>query len=125
MQINFIRCKKQKKYLGGNMSQIVEFKLDSGRGISIELEEENVDGIEEISRGSGVIAQAKITFQEALESIKPALDVLTEHLSDINNPAEICVEFGLKFSAKTGVLIASVDSEVSFKVSLKWKKNES
>lgn len=33
---------------------------------------------------------------------------------------EIALEFGIKFNAKAGVIIASVDSEATFKVALKW-----
>ncbi|MCK7576896.1 MAG: hypothetical protein MZV65_14195 [Chromatiales bacterium] len=38
----------------------------------------------------------------------------------MNTPTEIGLEFGVKFSAKAGAIIASVDSEAVFKVSLKW-----
>jgi len=40
---------------------------------------------------------------------------------EINTPAEINLEFGVKFNAKAGFIFASADSEATFKVSLKWK----
>ena len=36
-------------------------------------------------------------------------------------PSEAQVEVGFKFSAKAGVILASADSEATFKVTLKWK----
>ena len=39
---------------------------------------------------------------------------------DSCHPTEIELEFGVKFNAKAGAIIASVDSEATFKVALKW-----
>ena len=41
----------------------------------------------------------------------------------MNTPDEIGLEFGIKFNAKAGAVFASVDSEATFKVSLKWKNS--
>jgi hypothetical protein len=39
----------------------------------------------------------------------------------MNSPAEIGLEFGIKLNAKAGAIFASVDSEATFKVSIKWR----
>ena len=44
---------------------------------------------------------------------------------EMNTPDEIGLDFGIKFSAQAGAIFASVDSEATFKVSLKWKNPKS
>ena len=46
---------------------------------------------------------------------------MLESFKEMNTPDEIDLEFGIKFNAKAGAVFASVDSEATFKVSLKWK----
>ena len=53
--------------------------------------------------------------------IKPVAKALFGAFEEFNNPQEIQLEFGVKFSAKAGVIFASADSEATFKVSLKWQ----
>ena len=65
-------------------------------------------------------AAASHTFQDALQRVKPALAAVGQVLREVNNPREISVEFGLKFTGTMGVVLASTGSEVTFKVALKW-----
>ncbi len=41
-----------------------------------------------------------------------------------NSPDEINVELGLKFSAKAGLILRSLDGEANLKITLKWDKLE-
>ena len=72
-----------------------------------------------VGRG-GVAEQAQSGFTEALARVRPAAEAVLQSLRDLNTPAEIGLEFGIKFNAKAGVILASVDSEATFKVVLKW-----
>jgi hypothetical protein len=56
--------------------------------------------------------------------VRPTAERLVSVLQNISGPEELGVEFGLGFSAKAGVFFASVDSNVTFKISLKWKAGE-
>jgi len=101
------------------MKQLVEFDLPDGGTVLLESDvPEGTPGAVRASR-SGVEKASK-SFQSALDSVQPAINTLMSRLGDINNPAEINVEFGLNVSAKAGFIIASADSEVTFKVSLTW-----
>lgn len=58
------------------------------------------------------------------DSIRPVTKLLMESLKDINNPDEINIEFGIKIGAKAGVVFASANTDVNFKVSIKWKNTD-
>lgn len=60
-------------------------------------------------------------FEEALSRIRPIADSVMRTARELNNPHEIAVEFGIKVSAASGVVLASAEAEANFKVSLKWK----
>ena len=60
-------------------------------------------------------------FEKVAARIRPAAQVVLNALKDLNTPKEIQLEFGVKFSAKAGVIIASADSEMHFKVTVKWE----
>lgn len=101
--------------------ELVEFELDDGGKITVEVNAALARGTQQVARRDGdgpLIADKR--FQDALDGIKPALDVLMAQLQNLNNPSEITIEFGVKFAAKAGAVFASVDSEANFKVEVKW-----
>ena len=96
------------------------FILDDGTIIHVE----SVDApseMERVSRGEEPEAKAARRFSDALGHIRPAAQAVLDTFQAINTPAEIQLEFGVKFSAKIGAaILASADGEATFKVSLKW-----
>ncbi len=101
------------------MKNILEFELD-GKPVYMEVEE--ADGMRPVSRGGDEgIQKAETRFTEAIDRIRPAAEALLNSFREMNTPDEIGLDFGVKFSAKAGAVFASVDSEATFKVSLKWK----
>jgi hypothetical protein len=110
---------------GKIMKHLVEFEIEGGGSILVEVDEPLPQtGTRRVTRNGATIEKASQSFQQALGTIKPAVDALTARLNDLNDPNEVAVEFGLKLSAKAGVVLASVDSEVAFKVSLKWQNKQ-
>jgi len=101
---------------------IVEFDLN-GKPLYIEAEE-NTTGMKRISRTDVTIEKSKNKFSDVVSIIKPAAEIIFNSFNEMNNPEEICMEFGIKFNAKTGVVFASVDSEATFKISLKWSNTK-
>ncbi|WP_319548083.1 CU044_2847 family protein [Desulfogranum marinum] len=102
------------------MKKYIEFELEEGPFIvEAEVAEEEIQRISR--RGNSVeLIKAETSFVDAIGRIKPAAEYMFKSLRDMNTPDEIGMEFGLKFSAKTGVVFASADGEATFKVSLKW-----
>lgn len=105
-----------------NGKRIVEFKLDDDSPIFVEVEDSETYGIKRVGRvGEEGIAKAENRFMEAIARVKPAAEAVLRSFREMNTPDEIGLDFGIKFSAKAGAILASVDSEATFKVSLKWK----
>lgn len=102
--------------------EVLEFELADGTPVYVETTNAGADsGLSRVSRGDGGLLKADSRFAEAVGRIGPAAQVLLDSLRDLDTPAEIGLEFGLKFNAKAGAIIASVDSEAAFKVTIKWK----
>jgi hypothetical protein len=107
------------------MKKLIEFELD-GQPVYVEAEASETE-MQRISRGGEDEPEpekAESRFVDAVARIKPAAELMLNTFRDMNTPDEIGLEFGLKFTAKTGVVFASADSEATFKVSLKWTNDK-
>lgn len=104
--------------------QLVEFQTGEGKSVFVELEvTEDGSGLAGVD---GVVARAKDSFDEAIQMIRPIADVVVQNLSNLASaPDQVNVEFGVKLSAKAGIIIASTDAEANLKVSLTWTRKQS
>jgi non-ribosomal peptide synthetase component F len=75
---------------------------------------------ERAARSDEVVQQAKQTFEQALDRIKPTAVALANALRELNNPSSIEVEFAIKFTSGAGVVFASTAVEGNFAVKLTW-----
>jgi hypothetical protein len=100
------------------VKRLVQFELEDGTPVFLEIEDH--EGRQRISRGEGAIEKAETRFADAIGRVKPAAEAVLNAFRELNTPQEIALEFGIKFNAQAGAIIASVDSEATFKVSLKW-----
>jgi len=105
------------------MKKIIEYNLD-GEPVHIEVDTMPGDETYRGDRTSHGIKKAENSFKDAIKRIRPAADAVLESFKEMNTPDEIGLEFGVKFNAKAGAVFASVDSEATFKVSLKWSNKE-
>ena len=100
------------------MKDLVEFQLEDGSPVVVEVEDSG-EGRQRVSRG-GAPDQSQERFNDAIARVRPAAEAVLQAFRELNTPDEIGLEFGIKFNAKAGAIIASVDSQATFKVSLKW-----
>ena len=103
----------------------MEFPLESGGSIWIEA----VDGAtdEVVTRGLGsvdVATRASKTLEDALAGIRPALKALVAQLSEVGNPDEGEVTFGIKLSGTLGVVFSSTAAEANFTLKLVWERDQ-
>ena len=104
------------------MKQLVEFPLEGGGVVLVEVEEREEAGLQRVGRLDEVVETSEKSFQAALGQIRPAVDALMETLGYLKSrPDEITAQFGIKLGAKAGAFLASADAEAQFTVSLKWK----
>ncbi len=110
------------------MKRFVEFQLlDDGTTIVVEVNEaEEGRGSRRVARGSVEEPEkAPQTFEQALSKLRPATQKVITTLHDlIQKPDEIEMEFGFSLSAEAGVIIASASTEANYKVTLRWKREE-
>src|SRR2546430_16712973 len=107
------------------MKHLVEFPLEEGGSIVIEVDEPEGAGTIREARGD-IIAKAKQTFEEALNGVLPVTKSIVEKLRSIGSkPDEIEISFGVKLSTAAGAVIASASAEANFDVTMHWSaKNE-
>jgi len=99
-------------------SKLIEFTNNGGR-VVVEVEDQ-LAGPLPASPGT-VTGKATESFEEAVAGIRPIADAVLAQLRELG-PAEATVEFGIKFTAKAGVVLAAASTEGHCKISLKWTK---
>lgn len=102
---------------------IIEYDLD---GMSVYIEGNDLlhnDDVMAPATSGKIIEKAKVSFGEAIDSIKPMIEKIMDTLSNMQiTPDETDVELSLKFSADLGAVLTSLSSEANIKILLKWKK---
>jgi hypothetical protein len=107
------------------MKRIVEFPLDGGGSVLVEVDEPEHGGTVRAARPGEVAEMAEKSFQQALGTIGPAAEIILAKLGDLSEPPDqAVVEFGVKLSGTLNAVIASAVSEANFKVALTWKRND-
>ncbi len=106
------------------MERIIEFPLENGGTILIEVEEPISDsGIDRAGRLGEIAERAAQTLEATLEPVKPAAEAILKFLTSLSQqPQEMEVEFGLKVTAESGAIIAKGTLEANFVVRLKWAR---
>ena len=102
------------------MKRLVEFPLEGGDSIVVEVDEPETGGTVRAGR-EDAIEKVKETFEEALNKVLPATKSVVEKRRSIGNrPDEIEVSFGVKLSTAAGAIIASATAEANFDVTMRW-----
>ncbi|SRR6266498_3550859 len=107
------------------MKRLVEFPLEDGTIMMVEVEESEEDGLERVSRGGEMIERARQTLEESLETVRPAAQHIVEKLRSLHDsPDEIEVQFGINLNADCGAVLASAGITANYSVKLKWVKDK-
>jgi hypothetical protein len=108
------------------MKRLIEFPLEDGTSMLVEVDEPEQEGLERVSRHDpNVIERAQQTLEKSLDRVKPAAQYILEKLRELSDsPDEIEVQFGLKLNAGSGVILAA-GVEANYTVKLKWVKGKS
>ena len=110
------------------MKRLIEFPLEGGGSVLVEqdTDEEQISGLVPAARGEPgekLHERAAMTFQEAVEKIKPTAEAIIHKLRSLSDPPdETTVEFGLKLTAASGVVVAAAGIEANYKITLKWQR---
>ena len=108
------------------MSSIVEFPLDAGGTVLVDVDE--VARIGSVRRGiapSELITRADQSVEAAFARVKPAAAALVADLRSVADPPDqIEVTFGIKLSGELGAVIAKTAAEANFSVRLSWSRQQ-
>lgn len=103
------------------MKRLIAVPTEAGTDILVEVED---DHARPTMRGGGTpapVVQATRAFEDSVAKIAPlATGAVARLRAAAEGASEVTVKFGLKFTADAGVFIASVGSEATFEVGLKW-----
>src|SRR6266704_1422670 len=108
------------------MKHLVEFPLEEGGSIVVEIDESETGGTVRAGR-EDKIEKARETFEEALNKVLPATKTVVEKLRGMaSKPDESEVTFGINLSTMAGAVIASASVAANFGVTVRWigKKDE-
>jgi len=104
------------------MKQLVEYEIDNGEVVIIEVDVIDQGGAERVSRSGDIVKTGK-KFDEIFVRVNPIVQNVINNLKDLaDSPSEINVSFGVKIGVKAGLIISSADSEGNFSISLKWQR---
>jgi len=106
---------------------LIAFPLDGDDSILVEIDElpthEAEEGLVANYPGQQVVVQARTSFAEAMDKIKPIAANIIGKVRELKDaPDEVEVKFGLKMTAEMGAIIASANVEGNYEITLKWKK---
>jgi Trypsin-co-occurring domain 1 len=102
------------------MKHLVEYSLEDGSSIVVEVDEPESEGTLRAARGDTII-KAKETLEDALNKVLPVTKSVVEKLRSIGNrPDEIEISFGVKLSTAAGAVIACATAEANFDVTMRW-----
>ncbi len=109
---------------GGIVKRVVDFALDHGRTLAVEVDEPASDSsVEEAVRPWEASELPSQPLEAALDPIGPAADMILGKLTGLaHRPDEVGVRFGIKLGGDRGAFVASADREPHYTVTLTWRR---
>lgn len=109
------------------MKKLVEFPLEDGSSIIVEVDEKPHDEYDGIrgETNNRVVERAEKTLEAAIDQVKNSADMIIKRMVNLTEkPDEIEIEFGLKLSTQLGAVIASGTVEANYVIKLKWSSKK-
>ncbi|MCP3818659.1 hypothetical protein NLX86_11165 [Streptomyces sp. A3M-1-3] len=104
------------------MVQLVSFRTEDGGEVIVEIGDDE-PGVVAVSRIGDAIAEATGSLDAGLDRIRGVAQATLDRLVSLPRPPEeVTVEFGVRFNAKAGVVIAHGEGEGHLKVSMVWRR---
>lgn len=109
-----------------NKKAIAQFTLADATEVFFEIPEPSEGEPEEnVAVGDEVYKMAEGAFEKAIDKVGPVAGAVMSRIRQglPDQPDEVEVKLGFNLTAGGGVVFSSVESGVSFEVTLKWVKN--
>lgn len=103
------------------MEQLLQFESDSGT-VFVEVADDE-PGIERATRGDDVMVKARASLESAMDQVRAVANATLGKVQDLaQQPEQIEVEFGVRFNAAAGAVIARTQAEGHLQVKLTWMR---
>lgn len=105
------------------MGELLRWQSDTGP-VVVEVSELDA-GFQGVARPGEVIHNVQVRFEEALASARDAaVAALHTFRDEVLKPDTVDIEFGVKFSAAAGAVIAQTAAEGHLVVRLRWNSGD-
>jgi hypothetical protein len=107
---------------GSDVNELLRWEGDDGP-VVVEIDSSQ-PGFQSISRKPGeIIHDVQGRFDDALENVRnAAVSALEKFRDEILDPDQVEIEFGVKFNAEAGAVIAKTSAEGHLTVKLTWSR---
>ncbi len=123
------------------MGRLVEFELENGGTVLVEVEEHEGPARSQASvpeqpgqrdgtptvrglPGRDMPQHARKSFEEGVAGVMPAVENVIARLRSLaEQPDEVRVDFGLDLHAEAGAFVASASAGANFSVSMTWRRD--
>jgi hypothetical protein len=103
--------------------ELVRFPLADGGSVLVEVDER--PGVSRAGRASGVVREARTTFEKAVAEVRDAAaGALAQFTAMTRAPDEVELKFGIKLDAEAGAIIARTGIQGQLEVKLRWYREE-
>lgn len=103
------------------MDELVAFKTSEGGVILVETTPSTSGPITRSGRAESAIVEAAKSLDQVVGQLGPAVrGIVSELRSTAAGPEEIGVEFAVKISADSNLVIARAGGEANFRITLRW-----
>jgi NTP-dependent ternary system trypsin peptidase co-occuring protein len=103
--------------------ELVRFPLAGGGSVLVEIDER--PGVSPAGRASGVLREARTTFENAVAEVRDAAAATMAQFTAMTRaPDEVELKFGIKLDAEVGAIIARTGIQGQFEVKLKWRRDQ-
>lgn len=102
--------------------KIQTFELEGGGTVAVEVEAMLGEEERIANRRDEIIETTGQKFGDALAGVERATKEVLDGFASALQPDTLELAFGLKFSAKAGVVLASTDAEATLTLKATWSK---
>jgi Trypsin-co-occurring domain 1 len=107
------------------VGELLRFELDGGGAVLVEVADDE-PGIEQAARVDDLVVKARVSLESALDQVRAFANATLGNVQDlVQQPEQIQVEFGIRFNAEAGAVIARTQAEGHLQVTLTWTRAES
>ena len=109
------------------MAQLVKFRTEQGEPLLVEVADSWEQPVTRGGRtGGAAVVEAGKSLEEVVGQLGPVVKGIVSQLRTAADwPDEVEVEFAVKISADSNVIIARVGGEANFRIALRWAHQRS